>query len=450
MSKYIVLLFLCVISIGSFSQTTDFQTLCELHQKNLDSLHISRGASRPEWMDCKDIDSNTIINLLKRYKRNVAILLYTPLDSKNRKSDSFNLTLYTKKGIVFNHSEAINKDQLISDITLFNSRISGQFFAYSDSKIPSTEKQEEDIRGLVAVPVEESQSNVSYLLQTILPPEEYLKDIDHLIIVPSLNIATIPFSALQFSDGEYLIDKMSYSIAPSLFEILVINEQINEHFSNLGLKRKGGEKNRFSWYNPLIIENPTYPNPEKYPNLEGTEKEIELISSFIKNDKTTILKGKKATTENVLKNIEGRDLLYFATHGVADVRNALDSSFIVLADQGENSYLTSRTIQKLDLSKTELVVLSACQTGLGQEHEGGIIGLTRAFQIAGAKNILSTLWSIYDSKTPELMYYFFEEMEKGGELMPYEALRQAILRFKKEVSGEPRYWAAFMFFGVPY
>lgn len=428
MKKSVFLLIIFSISIGVFSQTTDFQEVCKLHQKNIEGLRATRGAP-PSWVDCDEIDEYSIRHFLNDYSQNVAILLYTPLGSKEGISDSLNFMLYIKEGIVFNRSEAINKDQLIDHIALFNSKYSGQAFA---------------ARGAIAQSTGKPEADVSYLRQTLLPLEEYLKDIDHLIIVPSLNISTIPFSALPFSDGEYLIDKMSYSIAPSLFEILVINKQIE----GLGLAKTNRGSIRFHWDNPLIIENPSYP-PE-FNNLPGAEKEIASILPYVENGDYTVLKGKEATVQNVLNNIEGRDLLYFATHGIADVKNALDNSFIVLADQGTNSYLTSRTIQNLDLSKTELVILSACQTGLGQEHEGGIIGLTRAFQIAGAKNILSTLWSIDDNKTPELMRLFFEEMQRGGELMPYEAWRQAVLRFKKEVDADPRYWAAFMFFGVPY
>ena len=132
------------------------------------------------------------------------------------------------------------------------------------------------------------------------------------------------------------------------------------------------------------------------------------------------------------------------------MQNALDSSFLILATNGEKSYLPSLTIQKnINLNQTELVVLSACQTGLGKEHENGIIGLTRAFQIAGAKNILSTLWEINDAKTPLLMQFFFEELKGQNRSFSYEALRQAILRFKKEIDPNPNYWASFQFFGIP-
>ena len=99
--------------------------------------------------------------------------------------------------------------------------------------------------------------------------------------------------------------------------------------------------------------------------------------------------------------------------------------------------------------RAKLVVLSACQTGLGMEHEGGVIGLARAFQIAGAKHVMMSMWSIEDTETAKLMRFFFNFLNEGGEMMPHEALRAAMIKYRNEINNDPYFWASFSIFGVP-
>ncbi|RYY65075.1 MAG: CHAT domain-containing protein [Chitinophagaceae bacterium] len=94
---------------------------------------------------------------------------------------------------------------------------------------------------------------------------------------------------------------------------------------------------------------------------------------------------------------------------------------------------------------------SACETGLGKAHAGGTIGLARAFEIAGARNVLMSLWEISDGQTPELMALFTRYLVnegKGQTYFPYEALRRAVREYKKK-QPDPYFWAAFSMFGVP-
>jgi CHAT domain-containing protein len=92
----------------------------------------------------------------------------------------------------------------------------------------------------------------------------------------------------------------------------------------------------------------------------------------------------------------------------------------------------------------DLVVLSACQTALGQEIRGeGLIGLTRGFMYAGAARVLASLWSVDDRATSLLMERFYRHMISGG-LSPAEALRQAQVEMSRDPSwGSPYYWAGF-------
>jgi CHAT domain-containing protein len=87
----------------------------------------------------------------------------------------------------------------------------------------------------------------------------------------------------------------------------------------------------------------------------------------------------------------------------------------------------------LDLSGVDMVVLSACQTGLGQRRKGeGVLGLQRAFQVAGARSVLASLWSVDDKATRELMTRFYKDLWGKKAVSRAEALRQAQLYLMRE------------------
>lgn len=139
--------------------------------------------------------------------------------------------------------------------------------------------------------------------------------------------------------------------------------------------------------------------------------------------------------------------VHFATHGFIDSDHP-ELSGIVLSmvdDKGapQNGFLRAHEIFNLKLP-AELVVLSACQTGLGKEVRGeGLVGMTRAFMYAGAPRVVVSLWSVSDRATAELMARFYRGMLKE-KLRPAAALRAAQLSLMKERGWEsPFYWAAF-------
>ena len=113
------------------------------------------------------------------------------------------------------------------------------------------------------------------------------------------------------------------------------------------------------------------------------------------------------------------------------------------SENNDNGILTAEEVKSLNLKDTELVVLSACETGLGDNLVGeGVIGLQRAFMIAGAKSVIMSLWSVSDEKTQELMILFYTNWIKN-KMTKEEALHQAKLAMKK-LYPEPYYWAGFV------
>ena len=139
--------------------------------------------------------------------------------------------------------------------------------------------------------------------------------------------------------------------------------------------------------------------------------------------------------------------VHFATHGLLDSeRPGLSSLVLSMVDaQGkpQDGFLRANDIYNLKLP-AELVVLSACQTGLGKEIKGeGLVGLTRGFMYAGAARVVVSLWNVNDKATADLMTKFYEKMLKQGE-RPAAALRAAQVEMWKQKQWQsPYYWAAF-------
>lgn len=118
-----------------------------------------------------------------------------------------------------------------------------------------------------------------------------------------------------------------------------------------------------------------------------------------------------------------------------------------LPTEAEDGLLTAEDVTGMDLLSTELVVLSACDTGLGQVQVGeGVFGLRRAFVLAGAKTLVMSLWKVPDQQTQELMIDFYQRLLNGTPRAA--ALREAQLEMKQKYP-DPLYWAAFICQGNP-
>lgn len=432
LKSLIVPFIICCISFSAYSQTID--ELIDLHKNNLRELVNNRGLN---WQDTGDVDSWDLIDSLGEYDDNVGLLIYS------LENDTLIVTLINKYSELLTYKYNISKDSLVVLVSKANQWFSQSFLSRSPSK-----------RGARTITSNQDESELKNAFElvnsTLLPFKESLETYDHLIIVPTLNIATLPFSAFRINENKYLIDVLSYSIAPSLFELMV-SKHIN--------KARGIEsyqKIHYFFSNALFVANPNFPHDSvwNFPSLPGTLTEVEYITNSMDSSTYVFFKGKEATATNITNDICEYDLLYFATHGISDSNLPLDKSFLVLAkDSVGLSFLTARNIQNFKNNcglKADLVILSACQTGLGKVHEGGIIGLARAFQIAGANHVLMSLWSINDQETATLMGFFFDYLKEADNLMPHAAMRKAILKYKNEVNDNPNYWASFSIFGVPY
>jgi CHAT domain-containing protein/predicted negative regulator of RcsB-dependent stress response len=185
------------------------------------------------------------------------------------------------------------------------------------------------------------------------------------------------------------------------------------------------------------------------PPLPFTRTEATSILRTAANGKNFQALGLDATKE-LVTNGTLRDYRYvhFATHGVVDSERASLSAIVLslvdAAGKPRDGFLRSHELFNLEL-RADLVVLSACETGLGRDIRGeGLIGLTRGFMYAGAPRVVVSLWSVSDRATAGLMTGFYEQMLKSGK-PPAAALRSAQLAMLKQPATQhPFYWAAFV------
>lgn len=207
--------------------------------------------------------------------------------------------------------------------------------------------------------------------------------------------------------------------------------------------------------------------------LPGTKSEVEKIQTILtKANHKPETKLSTAAQEVALKSIEGTRLLHIATHGfflddpdfsmMANANRYIENPLLraglilagaedflrtgQLAAEGEqDGILTAREVMDLSLDDAELVVLSACETGLGTVQNGeGVYGLRRAFSLAGAQCVVMSMWSVDDDATQELMTRFYSNWLGGKSKQ--EAFRQAQFELKEKYPN-PFYWSAFLMIG---
>jgi CHAT domain-containing protein len=209
----------------------------------------------------------------------------------------------------------------------------------------------------------------------------------------------------------------------------------------------------------------------KYENLNYTMSEVINISKLFTKDNSIISKifVRKNATEFSFRDLSGSDtdIIHVATHGYYDKKESFNtlSNYTTTSKQFQSSPLlrsgllfagannlssssydndgimTSLEISEMDLSKVDLVVLSACETGLGDVlGSEGVFGLQRAFKLAGARSLIVSLWQVPDKQTSELMLNFYKFYLNG--FSKSEALKKAQDIIKKEYPN-PYYWAGF-------
>lgn len=246
---------------------------------------------------------------------------------------------------------------------------------------------------------------------------------ERLVIVPHDVLHYLPFAALRSPDGHWLVERYAITTLPSASVLKYL-----------------GDKEAATGATTLAIG-----NPDLGPGLElrFAEREARLVAE--REPATTVLVRAEATEARAKALLGGAGIVHFATHGELSENDPLSSALLLAPGGGDDGRLEVREVLGLDLH-ARLVVLSACETGLGKLSRGDeLVGLQRAFLYAGTPAVVTTLWKVDDRASFELVRVFYERLAAADSA---PALRQAQVEVMKTYA-HPFAWAAFVLTGAP-
>jgi CHAT domain-containing protein len=264
------------------------------------------------------------------------------------------------------------------------------------------------------------------------------------MIVPDGYLAAIPFDAL-LTDAVEEKDQVDYRSLPYLHKSQIVSYHFN---SSLGINsdknnRRRTAKNMLAFsYSDEDVANMTARELLSTNQISGSAEEIDKINALVPN--VRVFTGKEASEANFQRMAPDFDVLHLAIHGEADMENALESRLIFpVGGENQDGVLHPYELYKLNLG-AELVVLSACESGLGKLYNGeGIFSMARAFAFAGAPSIVMSLWKINDRTTSVLMESFYRELTKESPIdKALHKTKDVFLQSADELTAHPSNWAA--------
>ena len=316
------------------------------------------------------------------------------------------------------------------------------------------------------------------------PIRQKLGNAKHILLSPDSQLNLVPFAALVDENNQYIVENYTITYLTSGRDLIRLD---------LDFPTKQP---------PILIGAPKYDQPgkptseslatnnnrsrnQRSPDIKnlkflplfGTKVEAEAIATMLN---ITPLIGSEAT-ENALKQVKSPEIVHIATHGFfledveisspsgssrglilesdfgiqpqpfVPVENPLLRSGIALAGANirqsgtEDGIMTAEEIANLNLAGTKLVILSACETGVGKVNIGeGVYGLRRALSLAGSESQVTSLWKVDDSSTKDLMIDYYQRVLNNQDGRS-EALRQTQLKMLEDsVEKHPHYWASFI------
>ncbi|MCF6367193.1 MAG: CHAT domain-containing protein [Bacteroidales bacterium] len=463
---------------GDSIRISRFQNKLFKANRTYDSLIIVIENDYPEYFDLKyNRESVSIKQIQKLLNRRTAIISYFTGDNIITV-----MAVTHNKNIVLQVPKPENLDSKIKNLRTGISDIS---------------LIKEDIKNNTDKTVK-LYDKLAFELYSLLFPEEIKeilsRKIKNIILIPDGQLATLPFEALHtkkyitdwngwedftyFSNMPYLVKdyNISYSYSANLFY-----KTFDKHIK----KNKVEIRNLSDWlaFAPVFddenisgtamrtrnllekiihtdtIKTRTFTRDGMYiSELPGSLEETETIFKLYESrNKEALLKTHLQANEEFVKSGElaKYKYLHFATHGMVDEDKPELSGLILAQDttSNEDNILFSGEIYNIKLN-ADLIVLSACETGLGKISKGeGIIGLTRALLYAGSKNIIVSLWQVSDASTQELMVEFYKNMLKPSVFSKNQKyfagdLQKAKLRLIEESKyAHPFFWSPFILIG---
>ncbi|MDM8561399.1 CHAT domain-containing tetratricopeptide repeat protein [Candidatus Parabeggiatoa sp. HSG14] len=437
-----------------------------------------------------ETDKNQLVNKRNQFRQQ----LMTKYPKYNQLSKV--QIINAQKGSQLLQKKAIFISYLVNEnrVLTFTLESNGKLTTHYLGEIPNLEKDLETYR-LGLAPVQDSNSSRGKIIRIgpskrkqetqalgiklgkhlLEPLKNIIKDKSHWIISPSGPLALIPFDTLRFEGQQVIVQhQISYVQSLSVLAMLQKRDKAYKGISNRGSLLAMGaplyEKTTatgnpsttdFKIARQMVIRGGDYTRALgqlnlKWDTLPGALEELLQLEKLFKSTKPRIYKQAQATEANLQTlNQEGllaqHRYLVFSAHGyLSDEVPALSS--IVLGQvnnpKGIDGYVTAGEWPGYNL-KSDLMVLSACETGLGSVVSGeGVMGLPYALYVAGNKNTILTLWSISDNVTAEFITSFFAKLKAGvGQVKALTATKREFLKRGGDYS-KPEYWAAFVLYGI--
>ncbi len=272
----------------------------------------------------------------------------------------------------------------------------------------------------------------------IEPVANELQNVNTICIIPDEFLWTLPFQALTTTRETYFIQEYALYYAPSL---RVLNEM------SLRRPQQNSKDSLIAFGNPIIerrLKQELHPIPD-------TKTEVVSVAAAVETPAKKVLVGREADEKTFKALAPQYATIHLATHGVLDNRDPLNSYLLLTKtdDEPENDgLLQAREIIDMRLD-ADLAVLSACETGNGRISPGeGVVGMSWAFFVAGARSVVVSQWRVNSASTSQLMKNFYQAL--GRQHNPNsrdksEALREASLSLLKDRRyHHPFYWAGFV------
>jgi CHAT domain-containing protein len=272
---------------------------------------------------------------------------------------------------------------------------------------------------------DEVSPSLRVLYKALIAPIHSEFKTTRLVVVPHGVLHELPFAALTPDGHRFLSDDFSISYLPSVSALSYLHS-----------------KPVSSAPRALVLASD---QEEGFPLLASANDEGQSVGAFFD---TKLMLGKEATSAALRENGADYDILHLIAHFEIDRKNPMASRILLSrGEKGEESPLDLAGVYRLSLRKTDLVVLSGCQSQTGKRTRGDdIIGLSQAFLYAGSPSVVASLWSVDDDATKLLMVSFYSGLRRGTSKT--DALRLAQIEVRRKYPS-PFYWAAFVLNGDP-
>jgi CHAT domain-containing protein/Tfp pilus assembly protein PilF len=310
----------------------------------------------------------------------------------------------------------------------------------SPATTESLDRQVQDYLDALAeqAPVPEIADQSRRLYELLIEPvESKLGAAQRLCMIPDKALHRLPFAVLMDKKNKYLVQSHILTSAPSASTLAYCID-------------KAGVKGAVADEHALMVGNPQF-SRDDFPSLKPLpEAEREANESARLYAHPVVLTGPNATKAQLLAELPRCDVAHLSTHCLIEEKTPWLAALLLTktAAGKEDEMLRLNELNKIDLLRARLVILSACQSALGQYYRGeGIVSLVRPFLARGVPTVLATLWSV-DSRATASLMIAFHRARTGKLPLTADALQDAQLQMLQSPSfSHPYYWAPFVVIG---